>query len=215
MIPLESLLKDMSGNPLLKKFFSEIWPWWSAWFVSLICFTFFLTWTSLIGSVFSLYLWMSDFFLGRHEQTPGCPKRDFDVKPNDSTWIWFSEPNSLLDLLIGLWVRSRLQKHEWFKGSYINQHPLKWFIKAASLEHPAQLSGSFPHRRVSPLLSSYYYWYSLADGGWKCLIILINSRNFLRYAYFLILVSSICFLSLMILPPRRKRGLSRANKYFC
>lgn len=85
MIPLESLLKDMSGNPLLKKFFSEIWPWWSAWFVSLICFTFFLTWTSLIGSVFSLYLWMSDFFLGRHEQTPGCPKRDFDVKPNDST----------------------------------------------------------------------------------------------------------------------------------
>lgn len=126
MIPLESLLKDMSGNNLLKTFFSEIWSWWSAWFVSLICFTFFLTWTSLIGSVFSLYLWMSDFFfLGRHEQTLCCPRRDFDVKPNDSTWIWFSEPNSLLDSLIGLWVRSRLQKHEWFKGSYINQHPLK------------------------------------------------------------------------------------------
>lgn len=26
MIALESLLKDMSGNPLLKTFLSEIWP---------------------------------------------------------------------------------------------------------------------------------------------------------------------------------------------
>lgn len=157
MIPLESLLKDMSGNPLLKAFFSEICPWWSAWFVSLICFTF----SSHMDKsywicIFTLLVNIEWLFLGRHEQTPFCPRRDFDVKPNDSTWIWFSEPKSLLDLLIGLWVRSHLQKHEWFKGRYINQHPPKWFIKAASLEHPTQLSGSSPHRRVSSLLSSYY-----------------------------------------------------------
>lgn len=110
MIPLESLLKDMSRNPLLKTFFSEIWSWWSAWFVSLICFTFFShvdkSYWICVFTLLVEFEWF--FFLGRHEQTPCCPRRDFDVNPNDSTWIWFSEPNSLLDLLIGLWVRSHL-----------------------------------------------------------------------------------------------------------
>lgn len=34
-----------------------------------------------------------------------------------------------------------------------------WLIKAASLEHPTQLSGSSSYRRVSPLLCSYYCLY--------------------------------------------------------